>query len=1194
MRVLACRVVVATLGRISGGSGYEYLTNSVATGAHDYYTGAGEAPGRWAGAGTARLGLAGTVQEHEMKALFGQFLDPRTVGFDAKGAMVPVLDERGRAVETVRLGAKPYAFKEGSDRQAVAGFDVQFAPSKSVSALWALAPEDTRRRIEALHDQAIDDAFSYLDSHVVFARSGSNGVRQIDAEGLIVARFQHRTSRNGDPQLHTHCAVLNRVYCPQDGKWRTLDATTLFREKHAAGAVYARSFEEALERELGVSFAVAPAPEFVPADEIPVGLTVGEVPFREIDGVPEALTHRWSSRRSEIVEHWAGLAADYRAEHGCEPTKADRVRMFQQATLATRRPKGGGVGLHDRWQIEAGFDGRTVAELLAGGSESVPAKVVPMSTAEAVIVQQIGKERARFQRAHVAAKAGPWLAHLEGEGTVVERIEALTDAVLASPAMVPLSSLRIGLEPPEPLRRRSGESQYESHGARQWSTTAVLAAERDIIGWATAHTTHQLDPVSVAAVIEQSELTSGRTLGADQLAAVKALTTSNHQLVTVIGPAGAGKTTMLSTVVDAYRTAGRKVVGLALSQNATNVLRDETGAATANIASWKLDRDSKALALSAGDLLVVDEAAMVPTRDLAGICAYAHQRGARVAFVGDPMQLTSPEAGGIITDLLGADSSVQLTDVRRFRNVWEGPASLALRDADATIVTVYDTHDRIIPVTEDDANATIVADWWDDLRSGRDVVIVADTNSDAAELAALCQVQRQAAGDVGPGMVPLADGNIAGVGDLIQTRLNDRDLIASDGRRVANRDTWTVLNAGPDGVLAQRANGSPATVNIPLGYLDKHAQLAYAGTIHAVQGRTVDVARSLITPSTGRSALYVAMTRGRHANVAYTVTDGHEHPEFGTGKVTAPAAFTAALQRDDRQHSARSTLAEALDAETSIATLTARQADAARVAGGEVWHSWAGHHLDQAQLAAIDHDPMRGKILDAVTSLVGRADLGRALTTATAQTRWTGPDLARRVAGAIYDYRDTQGTPRQAHVLDPDPDWQPPAHIESIERYVVDLDQAIDDRARMVHADATYRSPDWATNIPGEGHQRDELVGDIATYRDTWRINDMATPLGQRPTTVGLQQRAWDSLTSRLNQDLDRNGRSDHDDTYDRDGNGIDDQVDHDLASRVAALHERITSQPAVTAPAPMQPAADVHDWRRTDPSQQPDRGFER
>ena len=488
--------------------------------------------------------------------------------------------------------------------------------------------------------------------------------------------------------------------------------------------------------------------------------------------------------------------------------------------------------------------------------------------------------------------------------------------------------------------------------------------------------------------------------------------------------------------------------------------------------------------------------------------------------------MASPEAGGIITDVIGAASTVQLTDVRRFTTPWEGPASLQLRDGHTHIAGTYDTHQRIIGVTADTANARIVTDWFTDRQAGLDTVIVADTNAEAGELAALAQTLLRDAGLVQAGVVELMYHNLSCIGDIIQTRRNDADLIASDGRRVANRDTWRVLSAGPDGVIAQRANSSAATVEFPLRYLAHHAQLAYAGTIHAVQGRTVDGCRALITPTTGASALYVGMTRGRHTNTAYCHTDGHDHHEHGTGHLDPTAAFQAAMRRDDREHSARSTLRDTLNKESSIATLQMQLAETARLAASETWHSWANHHLKPHQLARIGNDPDRGRIIEALATLVGRADLGRSLTTATAEVDWRHDDLARRVAGAIYDYRDRQGTAAQPHVLDPDRSWRPLVDASLLERHVVELHDAIQERSRMLSAGAAAALPPWwPTGVP---HDVD-LAGDIAVYRDTWGLTDEADALGDTPAdTAGRRLSEWTVLRRRLMEVVDHSLADDH------------------------------------------------------------------
>ena len=1141
--------MVATIGRITAGSGYEYLTGAVATGTHDYYAGNGEAPGRWFGAGTTRLGLSGEVQPGQMAALFGQFLDPRTVdvqNVNGHMAVQPAVDDAGRPIRPVRLGAKPYDFskskQEGATKAAVAGFDVQFAPSKSVSALWALADEPARWRIEAAHEQSISVAFGYLEQHTLFARAGRDGVRQVDAEGFIVARYRHRTSRNGDPQLHTHCAVLNRVWCEDAQKWRTIDGTELYRHKLAVGAVYAREFEERLVAEFGVTFDGDAASG-----------------FRELAGIDPALTKQWSSRRTEISDHYTNLAAEHRAIHG-ELTRDQRAALLQKATTDTRRPKTGGV-LHERWVVEAGAINRDDVHRLTHPQwrpATVKAAVERDNTDEVVkeIVERVSMERSTFYRAHVAAIAGQLLPDwTAGTGSVTARMEQLTAAAVDQRAIVPISNVMPTPNPPDVLRRRSGESQFDGHGARKFSTLAVMHAEERIVQLAERSGAPTLERVHVARVIEVTEAKAGHRLGSDQLAAVHALTTGEWWLTTVIGPAGTGKTTMLQSVVAAYHQADRQVYGLSLSQNATQVLEDETGASSKNIARWFIEgpdglvvRDGRKLAhkLGPGDLIIVDEAAMVPTRTLDDICAIAQARGARVALVGDPLQLSAPEAGGVIRDLIGKSSSVELAEVRRFTARWERDTSLLLRDGDPAATAVYDGHERLRPVTADEANTTIIADWWTDHTTGRDSVIVADTNAQTSELAALAQVLRVDAGEVrAVGNSPeLMDANRPGIGDLVQSRKSipgwttgpDGKTIpqankASDGRRIANRDIWTVIGIDADGIHCERVGRNPshrprqpATFTFSRDYAAVSLQLAYAGTVHAVQGRTVDVCRALITPGTGASALYVAMTRGRNENVAYVQIDGHDHVEFGTGTMTAAEGFTAASQRDDRQRSARSMLADALASEATVGVLTNRLHDVADLAASSAWLSWSRHHLPTRVNRRIDNDPEHRLVVTALADLVGKADLGRALATATDDLTWRSKDISLRIARALWDYRDRLGTDQQPKIIDPDSNWEPPPAVADYEAHVIELHDAIRDRTRQLETTISLHLPAWTHTLeplaehPALRAEQLQAITAAAVYREKWNITNMDAPLGTYPTRAGEKQRSYFTLTSLMGE----------------------------------------------------------------------------
>lgn len=194
-----------------GTSSWRYYTQAVACRATEYYLGIGEAPGRWHGRGLAQLGLEadGRVSEQQLEALFARGLHPGT----------------GQ-----RLGRAWRA-------DGVTGYDLTFSAPKSVSALWALGSEEVAAAALAGHQAAVQAGLAYLDAHAGLARKGTDGVEQVTTDGLAAALFDHRTSRAGDPQLHTHALVLNKARCA-DGVWRTLDGTELFGHKKTAGMIY--------------------------------------------------------------------------------------------------------------------------------------------------------------------------------------------------------------------------------------------------------------------------------------------------------------------------------------------------------------------------------------------------------------------------------------------------------------------------------------------------------------------------------------------------------------------------------------------------------------------------------------------------------------------------------------------------------------------------------------------------------------------------------------------------------------------------------------------------------------------------------------------------------------------------------------------------------------------------------------------
>jgi conjugative relaxase-like TrwC/TraI family protein len=251
---------------------------------------------------------------------------------------------------TIAKGSRPRT-------QTVAGYDLTFSPAKSVSTLWAVADPHVAARIEQAHQAAVQDALTFIERHVLFTRQGRNGVRQVNVTGLVAAAFTHRDSRAGDPDLHTHVAVANKVQT-LDGRWLSIDGRVLFKATVAASETYNTALEHHLRDRLGVRFADR-------SDTDP-----GKRPVREIVGVDPALNQRWSSERVLIKDRQGELAKVFQRHHGRPPTPVEALHLAQQATLETRDAK------HEpRSLAEQRTAWHTQAAATLGGPQAVQAMI---------------------------------------------------------------------------------------------------------------------------------------------------------------------------------------------------------------------------------------------------------------------------------------------------------------------------------------------------------------------------------------------------------------------------------------------------------------------------------------------------------------------------------------------------------------------------------------------------------------------------------------------------------------------------------------------------------------------------------------------------------------------------------------------------------------------------------------------------
>lgn len=655
--VLGRAAVMMTVHKLTAGDGYTYLTRQVASADEirprgqslaDYYTARGNPPGVWLGAGAAQLGLAGQpVSEAQMRSLFGAGLHPNADAMLGTGA----------PQSRVRLGRPftSYADQNATScprRRGVAGFDLVFTPVKSASVLWALSSPEVRAQVEEAHHAAVRSAIGWVEQHAAFTRTGRAGMAQVDATGLICAAFDHRESRAGDPDLHTHVAVANKV-CGPDDKWRSLDARGLFALGVAASEHYNTRLEDELSRRLGVQFQDR-------GDH-----TRDKRPVREVAGIPRELVRHFSRRRAAIELRLTELSAEYRAVHGREPDRTTALTLAQQATLETREGKPPGRTLAEQvadWQQQANelLGSRRLGEILTASIERPQNYAVwddeQIDHLARQVVVTVAETRSTWTVWNVYAEVERALRPLRCE-TSRDR-EVATQSVLER-ATGPALSIRIA-EPelvaePAALRRASdGQSVFIAHGSERFTTSEVLSAEDALVAAGRSADADPCDDVVVQAALAIHESRARGALDPGQRALVEAFAGSPARLVVGIGPAGTGKTTAMQALRDVWRSNGGRLLPLATSAKAAEVLADQIGERAENLHKYlfELQRPDgpkdEWYSLRVGDLVLVDEAGMAGTTQLARLLEAVTEAGASLRLLGDPAQLASVDAGGAL------------------------------------------------------------------------------------------------------------------------------------------------------------------------------------------------------------------------------------------------------------------------------------------------------------------------------------------------------------------------------------------------------------------------------------------------------------------------------------------------------------------------------------------------------------------
>jgi conjugative relaxase-like TrwC/TraI family protein len=552
LRTPRTTAMTMSIARLSAQSGLKYLfkttmmdDRSIAPAdATSYYMKSGTPQGRWIGSGLQGIRSLNWRHRH------GNGRQSRL------RSCHPPRSRNSPGPSTRPTDVVQNSHGQTETRHAVVGFDLTFSVPKSVSVLWALSPRKLQNEILQCHHSAVTATLQWLEASVIHTRAGRNGVAHIGTRGAMAAAFDHWESRAGDPQLHTHLVIANRVQRITDGAWVTLDSRTLYKAAVAASEHYNGLLFDALHRHLGTD-----------ADfRTPAANTHN--PSQQLTGVDDALIREFSNRSRLIDLETDRLVAEWTAGHGTPPSATTIIKLRQQATLSTRTAKSESVTpLHQlsaQWRTRAmakGFEPEQVLAATVRRSHRAPFRSADFAPSWIDAVGSLARERVATKRStwnrwNLLAEAERVCAEIrcqtaEDRSTMIDAV-----ATAAESQSVPLNERRYTapVEAQADLRFNN-QCVFDFHGTRLYTDVGTLANE-DVV----MEARNDDGGPAVSATVTMDSLSNYKHRGqlelhADQRAAAANVLLSGNRLDAIVGPAGTGKTTTLGAVKAAWEAA---------------------------------------------------------------------------------------------------------------------------------------------------------------------------------------------------------------------------------------------------------------------------------------------------------------------------------------------------------------------------------------------------------------------------------------------------------------------------------------------------------------------------------------------------------------------------------------------------------------------------------------------------------------
>ena len=521
----------------------------------------------------------------------------------------------------------------GSERRS-AGLDMTFSADKSISALWAMADPELRTKIEDAHNDAARVALEQtVLRHCAYTRiRNRDGDIEVLPADIAAAMFQHGTSRDNDPQLHTHCVIFNAARTHGDGKYRALHQHPVYGWMKAAGAVYRNALAWRLQEHLGLSM------EQYGKD--------GE--FTRLVGMPEDLIGHWSKRRAAIIEaaHNMGFTVE---------GNAARAAAANKITRAGKSPDNDPEIRHARWRGEAeGFVEREalIAALLDKAEAITQQQIRALTEVLEDLPDRLTREEAVFRLPDIVERVGNATAGLLNHDAVATSIER----VLLSPEVVRLT------RPP-----RSAEGRADMAHTRLYSTRNNLEMEmrvREMAAGMAVDTGLGLYPWAIEAKVT-GLLKAGYPLSEEQITAIRTVTSSGGRVAIIEGAAGSGKTTTLRPIADLYREHGNAIIATAVAWRTAVALGNDVDARPFCVDKLLRLGARGGIEIDKYTTIIVDEAGMLSTRQAHHILQLSERHGAKIVFAGDTQQQQPVEAGPGLRLIRDAVGSVRVDRIRR-------------------------------------------------------------------------------------------------------------------------------------------------------------------------------------------------------------------------------------------------------------------------------------------------------------------------------------------------------------------------------------------------------------------------------------------------------------------------------------------------------------------------------------------------